>query len=87
MQIIAMNELKIPPEQILTGKQSGKDFDRPDYKNLLEKSLPGNLIWIKSIDRLGRNYDEIQNRWCILTKERGVDIAVIDIPLLDTRLN
>ena len=86
-QILAMNGLKIPAEQIFTDKQSGKDFDRPAYKTLINKLQPGDLIYIKSIDRLGRNYDEIQNQWRILTKERGVDIAVIDMPLLDTRLN
>jgi len=80
-----MSELKIPAEHIFTDKISGKDFERPAYKTLVEKLTPGDLIYIKSIDRLGRNYDEIQNQWRILTKERGVDIAVIDMPLLDTR--
>jgi len=84
-QMLVMNELKIPPEQIFTDKQSGKDFDRPAYKVLAQKLKPGDLLYIKSIDRLGRNYDEIQNQWRILTKEHGVDIAVIDMPLLDTR--
>ena len=84
-QMLAMSELKIPAEHIFTDKISGKDFERPAYKTLVEKLTPGDLIYIKSIDRLGRNYDEIQNQWRILTKERGVDIAVIDMPLLDTR--
>ena len=84
-QMLAMNELKIPPEQIYVDKQSGKDFDRPSYKALVGKLQSGDLLYIKSIDRLGRNYEEIQNQWKILTKERGVDIAVIDMPLLDTR--
>jgi DNA invertase Pin-like site-specific DNA recombinase len=84
-QIDAMNEIKIPDIRIYADKQSGKDFDRPEYKALLKKLKPGDLIYIKSIDRLGRNYDEIQNQWRILTKERGADIAVIDMPLLDTR--
>jgi DNA invertase Pin-like site-specific DNA recombinase len=84
-QIDAMNEIKIPEAQIYTDKQSGKDFKRPQYKALLKKLKPGDLIYIKSIDRLGRNYNEIQHQWRILTKERGVDIAVIDMPLLDTR--
>jgi DNA invertase Pin-like site-specific DNA recombinase len=84
-QIDAMNEIKIPEAQIYTDKQSGKDFERPQYKALLKKLKPGDLVYIKSIDRLGRNYNEIQNQWRILTKERGVDIAVIDMPLLDTR--
>jgi DNA invertase Pin-like site-specific DNA recombinase len=66
---------------------SGKDFNRPAYQSLMERLNPGDLIYIKSIDRLGRNYDDIQNQWRILTKERGADIAVIDMPLLDTRLN
>jgi len=86
-QLIAMDELNIPTENIYTDKVSGKDFDRPQYKALAEIVTPGDLIYIKSIDRLGRNYDEIQNQWRILTKERGVDIAVIDMPLLDTRLH
>lgn len=84
-QVLAMNKLEIPTKQIFTDKISGKDFERPAYKALIEKLLPGDLIYIKSIDRLGRNYDEIQNQWRLLTKERGVDIAVIDMPLLDTR--
>jgi len=84
-QNFAMSELDIPPERIFSDKQSGKDFDRPAYKALMEKLRPGDLLYIKSIDRLGRNYDEIQNQWRILTKERRVDIAVIDMPLLNTR--
>jgi len=84
-QLIAMSELKIPAERIFTDKISGKNFERPAYKALTEKLISGDLIYIKSIDRLGRNYDDIQNQWRILTKERGVDIAVIDMPLLDTR--
>ena len=83
--MIAMYELKIPAENIYTDKVSGKDFERPAYKALAETLTPGDLVYIKSIDRLGRNYDEIQNQWRVLTKERGVDIAVIDMPLLDTR--
>ena len=84
-QTIAMGELKIPSEQIFIDKQSGKDFNRPAYKALTEKFQPGDLLYIKSIDRLGRNYDEIQQQWRILTKQRGIDIAVIDMPILDTR--
>jgi len=84
-QMIAMSELGIPSECVFTDKQSGKDFERSAYKSLLESLKPGDLLYIKSIDRLGRNYDEIQNQWRILTKERHVDIAVIDMPLLDTR--
>ena len=84
-QIFAMSELKIPTAHIFTDKQSGKDFERPAYLMLTKRIAPGDLLYIKSIDRLGRNYDEIQNQWRILTKERGVDIVVIDMPLLDTR--
>ncbi|MDR1621453.1 MAG: recombinase family protein [Synergistaceae bacterium] len=84
-QIDAMNGIKIPEAQIYTDKQSGKNFERPQYKALLKKLKSGDLIYIQSIDRLGRNYDEIQSQWRILTKERGVDVAVIDMPLLDTR--
>ena len=84
-QTFAMSEQKIPAERIYTDKLSGKDFERPAFKALSKKLTSGDLLYIKSIDRLGRNYDEIQNQWRILTKERGVDIAVIDMPLLDTR--
>jgi len=84
-QLISMEELKIPADQIYTDKVSGKDFERPAYKRLVRKLKNGDLLYIKSIDRLGRNYDEIQHQWRILTKERGIDIAVIDMPLLDTR--
>ena len=86
-QIVAMETLHIPKTQILIDKQSGKDFDRPKYKRLVKRLRPGDLLYLMSIDRLGRNYEEIQNQWRILTKEKGVDIAVIDMPLLDTRLN
>jgi len=84
-QLDAMVALDIPQSRIFIDKQSGKDFNRPLYKALVKKLRQGDLLYIKSIDRLGRNYDEIQNQWRILTKERGVDIAVIDMPLLDTR--
>ena len=86
-QALAMSELKIPPAQIFTDKKSGKYFERPAYRALTEKLKTGDLVYIQSIDRLGRNYDEIQNQWRVLTKEKGIDIAVIDMPLLDTRLN
>jgi DNA invertase Pin-like site-specific DNA recombinase len=86
-QLIAMQGLKIPPRCIFIDKQSGKDFNRPKYLKLLKKLRAGDLLYIVSIDRLGRNYEEIQNQWRILTKEKGVDVAVIDMPLLDTRLN
>ena len=86
-QLLVMSELGISAKQVYTDKQSGKDFKRPAYQALMKKIKPGDLIYIHSIDRLGRNYDEIQNQWRIITKERSADIAVIDMPLLDTRLN
>jgi len=82
-----MTERQIPPENIYTDKQSGKDFERVGYKLLVKALKVGDLLYIKSIDRLGRNYEEIQTQWRVLTKEKGIDIAVIDMPLLDTRLN
>ena len=84
-QLDAIAELKVPSENIFTDKVSGKDFNRPQYQTLLKKLKSGDLLYIKSIDRLGRNYEEIQNQWRVLTKDMGVDIAVIDMPLLDTR--
>lgn len=66
-------------------KQSGKDFDRPAYQRLVKKLRPDDLLYIKSIDRLGRNYEEIQSQWRMLTKEKKIDIVVLDMPLLDTR--
>ena len=86
-QTLAMGALNIPAERIFIDKMSGKNFERPAYKALTAKLLPGDLLYIKSIDRLGRNYREIQEQWRILTKERGVDVAVIDMPLLDTRIH
>ena len=84
-QLIAMNELQVPHKNIFIDKQSGKDFERPQYKKLLKKLRRDDLLYIKSIDRLGRNYNEIQEQWRILTKDKGVDIVVLDMPLLDTR--
>lgn len=84
-QRLAMAEAGIPREQVYLDKQSGKDFNRPAYRRLLRKLKPGDLLYILSIDRLGRNYEDIQKQWRILTKEIGVDIRVIDMPLLDTR--
>ncbi|MCL2135792.1 MAG: recombinase family protein [Candidatus Bathyarchaeota archaeon] len=86
-QITAMNKLKIPSQNIYTDKQSGKNFERPAYKTLTTTLKTGDLLYIKSIDRLGRNYEEIQQQWRILTKEKRIDIAIIDMPLLDTRLH
>ena len=84
-QILAMNEAGIESRNIYIDKQSGKDFERPAYRALLRKLKAGDLLYIKSIDRLGRNYEEIQNQWRIITKEKNADIAVIDMPMLDTR--
>lgn len=80
-----MQELSILEKNIFMDKQSGKDFNRPQYKKLVKKLKPGDLLYIKSIDRLGRNYGEILEQWRILTKEKGIDIVVLDMPLLDTR--
>jgi len=84
-QLIALREMSILAGNIFMDKQSGKDFDRPQYKKLVRKLKKDDLLYIKSIDRLGRNYEEIQNQWRVLTKEKGIDIVVLDMPLLDTR--
>ncbi len=84
-QMIAMREAKVPRRNVYMDKLSGKDFARPSYQQLLKKLRAGDLLYIMSIDRLGRNYQDVQNQWRILTKEIGVDICVIDMPLLDTR--
>lgn len=84
-QLIALQELAIPEKNIFMDKQSGKDFNRPEYKKLVRKLKKDDLLYIKSIDRLGRNYAEILEQWRILTKEKGIDIVVLDMPLLDTR--
>ncbi len=84
-QLIAMKEKGVPKRNIYVDKQSGKDFERPQYKKMIKKLCPGDLIYTLSIDRLGRNYDEILKQWRLLTKEKQVDICVIDMPLLDTR--
>ena len=84
-QMIALREVGVPEKNIFMDKQSGKDFDRPNYKKLVRKLKAGELLYILSIDRLGRNYEEIQKQWRVLTKEIGIDICVIDMPLLDTR--
>ena len=84
-QMIALREVGIPEKNIFMDKQSGKDFDRPNYKKLVWKLKAGDLLYILSIDRLGRNYEEIQKQWRVLTKEIGIDICVTDMPLLDTR--
>lgn len=84
-QLIAMKEKLVPTSNLFADKQSGKDFERPQYKKMVKKLKAGDLLYILSIDRLGRNYEEIQRQWRILTKEIGIDICVIDMPLLDTR--
>ncbi len=84
-QMIALREMAVVDKNIFMDKQSGKDFNRPQYKKLLRKLKKDDLLYVKSIDRLGRNYVEIQEQWRFLTKEKGVDICVIDMPLLDTR--
>lgn len=84
-QLYAMAKQNIPQERIFVDKQSGKDFNRPQYKRLLKKLKPGDLLIVHSIDRLGRNYDEILEQWRIITKEKQSDIYVLDFPLLDTR--
>lgn len=84
-QMIALQELHIPKKNIFIDKQSGKDFERSQYKKLVRKLKKDDLLYIKSIDRLGRNYVEILEQWRILTKDKGTDIVVLDMPLLDTR--
>ena len=84
-QLIALREKLVDPKQTYIDKQSGKDFYRPQYKKMLKKLKAGDLLYVLSIDRLGRNYEEIQRQWRILTKDIGIDICVIDMPLLDTR--
>ena len=84
-QIIAMKEMQVPEGNIFMDKQSGKDFNRPQYKRLMRRLRPDDLLYIKSIDRLGRNYTEIIEQWKYITKTKRVDISVIDMPLLDTR--
>lgn len=84
-QMIALHDKKVSDKNIYIDKLSGKDFNRPQYKEMVKNLKKGDLLYILSIDRLGRNYEEIQEQWRILTKQVGVDICVIDMPLLDTR--
>ena len=84
-QLIALREVAVSESNLFVDKQSGKDFKRPQYKRLLKKLKKDDLLYIKSIDRLGRNYGEILEQWRVLTKEKGIDIVVLDMPLLDTR--
>ena len=84
-QMVAMRELGVKDGNVILDKQSGKDFDRPGYRRLMRRLKAGDTLVIKSIDRLGRNYDEILEQWRLLTKEKQVAIVVLDMPLLDTR--
>lgn len=84
-QLIALVGAGVPEKNIYMDKQSGKDFERKQYQRMVRKLKKGDVLYVKSIDRLGRNYKEIQEQWRILTKEKGVDICVLDMPLLDTR--
>ena len=84
-QMIAMSGVQVPERNIYVDKQSGKDFNRPMYRKLLKRLRPDDLLYIKSIDRLGRDYGEVLEQWRVLTKEKKVDIVVLDMPLLDTR--
>ena len=86
-QLIAMREFGVPERNILVEKRSGRDFDRPQYQKLLRRIKPDDTLVIKSIDRLGRNYEEILEQWRVITKEKQVAIVVLDMPLLDTRKN
>lgn len=84
-QLAAMQKAGIPAENVFSDKQSGRNFDRPQYKRLLRRLRGGDTLFVHSIDRLGRNYHEIIEQWQYLTSEKGVDIVVLDMPLLDTR--
>ena len=84
-QTVALQTVGVPPGNTYMDKQSGRDFRRPGYQKLLKKLREGDLLYILSIDRLGRNYEEVQQQWRVITKEIGADICVIDMPLLDTR--
>ena len=86
-QVVALKEYGIAEKRIYMDKQSGKDFERPNYKRLIRKIKNGDTLVIKSIDRLGRNYDEILEQWRIITKEKQAAIVVLDMPLLDTKQN
>jgi len=84
-QIIALREAGVLPENIFEDKMSGKDFERPEYRRLLETVKSGDVIFVKSIDRLGRSYKDILEQWKVITKDKGVDLVILDMPLLDTR--
>ena len=84
-QLVALRSCKVPECNLFVDKQSGKDFERPEYRRMLRRLKRDDLLYVKSIDRLGRDYGEILEQWRLLTKEKGVDIVVLDMPLLDTR--
>lgn len=84
-QLVALEQIGVPKKQIYMDKQSGKDFDRPQYKRMLRKLNSSSVLFVKSIDRLGRNYTDLNEQWRIITKEKGADIVVLDMPILDTR--
>ncbi|RZS92797.1 DNA invertase Pin-like site-specific DNA recombinase [Cuneatibacter caecimuris] len=84
-QLVALRKKGILKKNLYTDRQSGKNFNRPKYQRLIQRLKPGDLLYILSIDRLGRNYKEIQEQWKLLTQEKGIDICVLDMPLLDTR--
>ena len=84
-QMVALHGKGVADKNIFMDKQSGKDFERPQYKRMVKKLKPGDLLYVLSIDRLGRNYADVQQQWRVLTKEKKVDICVLDMPLLDTR--
>lgn len=84
-QLLALSQFGVPEKQIFVDKQSGKDFDRPAYQRMIRRLKEGDLLVMKSIDRLGRNYEEILNEWKKITRDRGADVYIIDMPLLDTR--
>lgn len=84
-QLVALKEFGVLPKNIYVDKISGKNFDRPQYNRMMKKLRKGDVLVVLSIDRLGRNYDEIQNQWRIITKDKETDIVVLDMPLLDTR--
>ena len=83
-QLIALEQYRIPTDNLFIDKKSGKDFNRPKYKRMLKRLQAGDMLYIKSIDRLGRNYNEIIEQWQFLTREKDIDIKVLDMPILDT---
>ena len=86
-QVLALREFKVPEHNIYMDKMSGKDFNRPQYRRMVRKLKAGDVLVVKSIDRLGRNYEEILEQWRVLTKKKEVDVVVLDMPLLDTRMS